>query len=210
MTQQKDTGYNQSVFLDPGSYQNWITSENARFFVWPRACANLLHCNECQAPLPARRWGFTCPQFSNLDLQLWLIRLSEASAIRRRQPRAPGDDSAFQLALCSAELASLSVGTETAHPLPQTGGDIARSVKKRQQLTWSSNKNKLEKEPGRQAVMGLTGPAIPETPASGDRWNVARTEEGKFRPDFSTKVRNSPLCVPILNRFPIPSLYIHF
>lgn len=79
-----------------------------------------------------------------------------------------------------------------------------------QQLTWSSNKNKLEKGPGRQAVMGLTGPAIPETPASGDRWNVARTEEGKFRPDFSTKVRNSPLCVPILNRFPIPSLYIRF
>lgn len=38
MIQQKDTGYNQTVFLNPGSYRNWITSENARFFVASGMC----------------------------------------------------------------------------------------------------------------------------------------------------------------------------
>lgn len=50
-----------------------------------------------------------------------MITLSEVSAAQRQQLRALGDDGVFQLALCSVELASLLVGTEATHQLPQKG-----------------------------------------------------------------------------------------
>lgn len=193
MIQQKDTGYNQ-CFPRPWKLSELDHKWKCQIFCVASGMCQPLALQRMPGPLANVKMGV------HMSPILQSGPAASADKIVRsisHQEEATESPRWWQCLSISTLLCRASQPVSWHRDCPSTtsdGGDIARSVKKRQQLTWSSNKNKLEKGPGRQAEMGLTGPAIPESPASGDRWNVARTEEGKFRPDFSTKVRNSPLC----------------
>ena len=103
-------------------YQNWMAREKARFFMASGTCQPPSSATDARPPRQHED-GVHRSRFSNLGLQPWLRTLSE------HQPSGEddgGDDGDFQLALCSAELATCQLAQR--RPISHLRrGDTARS-----------------------------------------------------------------------------------